>query len=157
MLDQGVVSPSKSTWASLVVLVAKKDCSTCFYVEYHCLNSVTKTDVLPLPRVDDQLSNSQYFTSLDLAAGNWQVLVDPQSREKTAFVTHSGLFKFSVMPFGLKNVPVRLMETVLSGLIRDVCLVYLDDMVTGRTFAELLQSPVARDESLFKAIKVSPG
>ena len=51
----------------------------------------------------DQLSNSKYFTTLDLAAGYWQVLVDPPSREKTAFVTHSGLFEFSVMPFGLKN------------------------------------------------------
>ena len=40
-----------------------------------------------------------------LAAGYWQVLVDPRSREKTAFVTHSGLFEFSVMPFGLKNAP----------------------------------------------------
>ena len=84
-----------------------------------------------------QLSNTQYFTTLDLAAGYWQVLVEPKSREKTAFVTHSGLLEFSVMPFGLKNAPAtfqRLMETVLSGLIRDVCLDYLDDIiVTGRT------------------------
>ena len=57
-------------------------------------------------------------------------------------MTHSGLFEFSVMPFGLKNAPAtfqRLMETVLSGLIRHVCLDYLDDIiVTGRTFDEHL-------------------
>ena len=116
-----------------------------FCVDYRRLNAVTKTDVFPLPRVDDsldQLSNSRYFTTLDLAAGYWQVLVEPKSREKTAFVTHSGLFEFSVMPFGLKNAPAtfqRLMETVLSGLIRHVCLDYLDDIiVTGRTFEEHL-------------------
>ena len=147
MLDQGVVAPSKSPWASLAVLVAKKDGSTRFCVEYCCLNSVTKTDVFLLPRVDnslDQLSNSQYFTTLDLAAGYWQVLVDPKSLEKTAFVTHSGLFEFSVMPFGLKNAHAtfqRLMEAVLSGLICNVCLDYVDDIVvTGRTFAEHLQN-----------------
>ena len=72
MLDQGVVTPSKSPWASPVVLVAKKDGSTRFCVDYRRINSVTKTDVFPLPPVDDsldQLSNSQYFTTLDLAAG----------------------------------------------------------------------------------------
>ena len=145
MLDQGIVVPSKNPWASPVVLVAKKDGSTRFCVDYRRLNSVTKTDVFPLPRVDDsldQLSNLHYFTTLDLAAGYWQVLVEPKSREKTAFVTHSGLFEFSVMPFGLKNTPAtfqRLMETILSGLIRNVCLDYLDDIiVTGWTFAEHL-------------------
>ena len=89
---------------------------------------IAKTDVFPLPRVDDSL------TTLDLASGYWQVLVDDKSHEKTAFVTHSGLYEFSVMPFGLKNAPAtfqRLMETVLSGLIRKVCLDYLDDGQSG--------------------------
>ena len=128
MLEQGVVTPSKSLWGSPVVLVAKKDGNTRICVDYQRLNAVTKSDVFPLPRVDDsldQLANSTYFTTLDLAGGYWQVLVDPPSREKTAFVTHSGLFEFSVMPFGLKNAPAtfqRLMETVLAGLIRNICL-----------------------------------
>ena len=147
MLDQGIVTPSKSPWSSPVVLVAKKDGTTRFCVDYRRLNAVTKTDVFPLPRVDDsldQLSHSRYFTTLDLASGYWQVLVDPVSKEKTAFVTHSGLFEFSVMPFGLKNAPAtfqRLMETVLAGLIRNVCLDYLDDIIiTGRSFAEHLEN-----------------
>ena len=66
------------------------------------LNSATTTDIFPLPQVDnslDQLSNSQYFTTFDLAAGYWQVLVDPKSHEKTAFVTHSGLFEFSELHY----------------------------------------------------------
>ena len=82
MLDQGVVTPSKSPWDSPVVLVAKKDGSTRFCVDYRRLNTATKPDVFPLPRVDDsldQLSSSKYFTTLDLAAGYWQVLVDPPS------------------------------------------------------------------------------
>ena len=84
MLDQGIVVPSKSPWASPVVLVAKKDSSMRFCVDYRRLNSVTKTDVFPLPRVEDsldQLSRSRYFTMLDLAAGYWQVLVEPKSHE----------------------------------------------------------------------------
>ena len=76
-----------------MVLVTKKDGSTRLCVDYQHLNFVTKTDVILLPRVDSlhQLSKSHYFTMLDLAAGYWQVLVEPKSREKNAFVTHSGL------------------------------------------------------------------
>lgn len=50
---------------------------------------------------------------------------------KTAFVTHKGLYQFKVMPFGLTNSPAtfeRLMETVLTGLQWERCLVYLDDL-----------------------------
>ena len=64
--------------------------------------------------------------------------MEEDSREKTAFVTHSGLYKFLVMPFGLCNVPAtfqRLMETILAGLVGECCLVYLDDiLVIGETF-----------------------
>ncbi|CAK1603139.1 unnamed protein product [Parnassius mnemosyne] len=48
------------------------------------------------------------------------------------------------MPFGLRNAPAtfkRLMELVLTGLIGDACLVYLDDItIVGRTFEEHLQN-----------------
>lgn len=83
------IQPSKSPWVSPIVLAARK---TRFCVDYRRLNSVTKMDVFPLPRIDDcldQLANSKYFTTLDLASGFWQVKMEPSSREKTTFVTHA--------------------------------------------------------------------
>ena len=106
MLAQGVITPSSSPWASPIVLVAKKDGSTRFCVDYRKLNAITKLDVFPLPRIDeslDLLSGTEYFSSLDLASGYWQVGMEPAAREKTAFTTHSGLYEFQVMPFGLCN------------------------------------------------------
>ena len=55
MQDVGVVQPSSSPWASPVVMVHKKDGSHRFCVDYRGLNSVTKLDSFPLPRIDDML------------------------------------------------------------------------------------------------------
>ena len=147
MLEQGVVRKSKSPWASPVVLVRKKDESVRFCVDYRKLNAVTKKDVFPLPRIDDALdllANSKYFSTLDLASGYWQVTMDSDSQEKTAFTTHRGLYEFSVMPFGLCNAPAtfqRLMKQVLDGLIGQSCMVYLDDvLVIGKNFEEQLEN-----------------
>ena len=143
MLKQRVIVPSSSPWASPIVLVEKKDRCLHFCVDYRKLNAITKLDVFPLPRMDDSLdllSETKFFTSLDLASGYWQVGMESASQEKTAFITHMGLYEFTVMPFGLCNAPAtfqRLMERVLVGLARDKCIVYLDDiLVIGRTFEE---------------------
>ena len=135
MLEQGIVKPSKSSWSSFIVLVKKKDGSWRFCVDYRKLNSVTHRDAYPLPRIDatlDSLAGSTYFTTLDLASGYWQVKIEDQDKEKTAFSTPNGHFEFNVMPFGLTNAPAtfqHLMECTLAGLTGTKCLIYLDNIV----------------------------
>ena len=51
------------------------------------------------------LAGKRWFSTLDLASGYCQVSLSPEARCKTAFATHSGLFQFRVMPFGLCNAP----------------------------------------------------
>ena len=71
------------------------------------------------------LAGSEWFSSLDLQSCYWQVKLDPEDKEKTAFSTGTGLWHFTVMPFGLCNAPATfesLMEQVLRGLPLDVCL-----------------------------------
>ena len=145
MQKSKIIQPSNSPWASPVVLVRKKDGSLRLCIDYRKLNSVTKCDAFPMPRIDDLLDvlgQSKYFTTLDLKSGYWQVKVHPDSCEKTAFITHGGLYEFRVMPFGLANAPAlfqRLMQRVLGDLNEDQMFVsiYLDDiLIFSRTFEE---------------------
>ena len=104
------------------MLVTKKDGSTRFCVDDRTLNHVTKKDSYPLPGIDDTpttLSDSAWLSTLDLKSGHWQVDIHPEDKKKTAFSAGSGLYIFTVMPFGLCNATAtfeRLMEMVLRGL-----------------------------------------
>ena len=73
MLQRGVIEPSSSPWASHIVLVCKKDGTTCFCVDYRRLNAATVKDLYPLPHIGDSLaalSGSCWFSTLDLASGS---------------------------------------------------------------------------------------
>ncbi|GBM92433.1 Retrovirus-related Pol polyprotein from transposon 297 [Araneus ventricosus] len=147
MVDNVIIEESSGPWASPIVLVKKKDGSTRFCVDYRKLNEITIKDSYPLPRIDDTLgalNGRQWFSTLDLKSGYWQVEIQPEDKEKTAFTTGEGLWQFKIMPFELCNVPAtfeRLMETVLRGLTSETCLVYLDDIIiVGRTFEEHLNN-----------------
>ena len=135
MLEQKIIQPSSSPWSSPVVMVQKKDGSWRFCIDYHKLNAATHRDAYPLPRIEatlDSLKGCRYFTTLDLAAEYWQVGLEEDDKEKTAFSTLQGHFEFSVMPFGLTNAPAtfqRLMECTLAGLTHEQCLIYLDDII----------------------------
>ena len=147
MPTRDIIQPSKSPWASPTVVVRKKDGSARFCIDYRRLNSVTHKDAYPFSRIDDTLdtlAGSQWFSTLDLLSGYWQVEVAESDRTKTAFITQEGLFEFKVMQFGLYNAPAtfqRLMNLVLAGVQRSECLVYLDDIIVlGKSYEDHLQN-----------------
>ena len=136
MLKKGIIEPCDGPWSSPIVLVTKECGDTRFCVDFREVNNVTKKDAYPLPRIEDNLDalhGSKWFSTLDLLSGFWQVEVEPQDRDKTAFtVGGAGLFRFVTMPFGLCNAPAtfqRLMEKILLGLQWTIAVLYIDDII----------------------------
>ena len=106
MEDQGIIRPSSSPWANPIVFVPKKDGKTRVCVDYRRLNAITKKDVFPLPQVDDildALGGAKYFSSLDLLSGYWQIGLDDEAKQRSAFTTYDGLYEFVRMPFGCND------------------------------------------------------
>ena len=142
MLKEGVIVPSKSAYASNLLLVRKPDPSSEGGVKNRVcasfvrLNSNTEKDSYPLPGIQyiyDKIGKSTWFTTMDLLSGFWQVMIKPEHRYKTAFITMRGLYEFVVMPFGLCNAPAtfqRLMDAVILPEYRDFIETYIDDLMT---------------------------
>ena len=157
MLSSSVIHPSNSLWASLVVMVKKKDGSLRFCVDFRQLNAATVKDAHPIPRIDDLLNalhGDRWFSTLDLKSGYWQVPTQEQNKEKTAFRTSSGqLFEFNQVPFGLCKAPSTfsgLMDRVLVGLHWETFLFYLDDIIV---FATTWEEHLARLRQVFKRLR----
>jgi transposase InsO family protein len=139
LLKAEVIRPSSSPWSAPVVLIVKElpngERKVRMCIDYRGLNAVTKQDFYPLPNLQETLDSfcgANLFTVLDVTSAFHQIDMEEQDKEKTAFTTPDGHYEFNKLPFGLMNSPStfqRFMNTTLSGLTGEICLVYLDDIL----------------------------
>ena len=133
LLENDFIEPSQSNYSSPCILVPKSNGTYRMCTDYRKVNSVTKTDSFPIPRIDDcieKVGNSKYVTKFDLLKGFWQVPLTDRAKEVSAFATPNGLYQYKVMPFGMKNSPAtfqRLVNNVICEL--DGCDAYIDDVI----------------------------
>ena len=146
MLEKGVIRRSNSPWSSPVTLVLKPNGKWRFCIDFRKLNGITRKDNHPLPRIDtilEKFGGSKWFSTMDMASGYWQIEMEEEDIEKTAFITHEGLYEWVVMLFGLTNAPAtfkRTMQMVLGELFYTIAPVYIDDIIVhSKTFDEHLE------------------
>ena len=137
--DKGWIRPSSSPWATVALVVPKKDGTWRVCIDYRDLNAATKMDAYPLPRIDEllhRLAKARVFSKVDLHSGFHQIPMEKESIPLTAFrvpepVGGCSHFEWTVMPMGLSTAPPtfqRWMERSLQGL-EHCTLVYLDDVL----------------------------
>ncbi|UYV61817.1 hypothetical protein LAZ67_1006716 [Cordylochernes scorpioides] len=163
--DNGIVTETRSPYASPVLLVRKKTGDHRLVVDYRRLNIQTVKDKFPLPRIDDLLEglrNAKFFTTLDLAHGYLQIPLTDKAKLKTAFITPDDTGQFERMIFGLANAPAefqRLMHTVLGPLLNKKAFCYLDDVIIPakdwREMIERLREVLERIRSAKLTLKPS--
>ena len=133
MLHGGVIVPSSSNWSFPTVIARKQDGGPRFCVDYRRLNDRMKSDVYPIPNMEEIIEDMQgykIFSTIDLFSGYWQIPMRKEFKDLTTFTCKYGTYRFEVMPFGLKNAPATF-QRMMSKLLKDVpfARVYLDDVV----------------------------
>ena len=156
-LKQGIIRPSKSPYASQVVIVHKKNGEICLCVDFRKLNAISIHDSFPLPHVEEALQAVQaavWFSSFNLAQGYLQMAMEEEDMEKNVFPAgSSGLYEFTRMPFGLTNAGAsfcRLMEMCIGDQQYVMLLFYLDDICI---FAETADQMLDCIEFVFSRLK----
>lgn len=145
MLEDEIIQPSKSPWCSPILLVPKKSDESGkkrwrLCMDFRKVNEKTISDMYPIPSVleiIESLSDAEFYSSVDLEKGYWQVGMEEQDRELTAFKANGKLYEWLRMPMGVKGASAtfqRMMNNVLTGLNGEICFVYIDDVVIfGKT------------------------
>ena len=156
-LKQGIICPSKSPYASQVVIVHKKTGKIHLCVDFRKLNAISIHDSFPLPCVEEALQavhSTVWFSSFDLAQGYLQMAMGEEDIGKTPFCAGStGLYEFNLMPFGLTNAGVsfcRLMEMCIGDQQYVTFLFYLDDICI---FVEMADQMLDCIEFVFSHLK----
>ena len=102
----------------------------------------------------ESLAGATHYSTFDLNSGFWQVPMDEESKQYTAFTLGSmGLYECESMPFGLCNDPPtfqRLMQNCLGKLNLTYCLIYLDDVIV---FSEMPEEHLQRMHVVFDHLR----
>ncbi|XP_070203469.1 uncharacterized protein [Littorina saxatilis] len=135
MLKLGVIEPCASPYSAPLVLIKKPDGKMRTCQDFRKLNQIVRFDGEPLPDVEylfAKLHRAKYLSKLDLTKGYWQIPVKESDRDKTAFTTPQGQFRWTRMPFGLRTAGAifsRMMRKLLEPLGRTDVDNFVDDLL----------------------------
>ena len=145
----GIIEPIQlAEWAAPIVPVLKankKSVRICGDFKM-TVNSASKLDTYPIPKVDDlfaRLTGGICFSKLDLSQAYQQLELEENSKQFVVIKTHKGLFRYTRLPFGISFAPgifQRTMESLLQNIPSVV--VYIDDiLIRGASEEEHLGNP----------------
>ncbi|GJR36341.1 reverse transcriptase domain-containing protein [Tanacetum coccineum] len=122
-------------WLSNPVMVKKHEGSWRMCVDFTDLNKACSQDCYPLPEIDwkvKSLCGYPFKCFLDAYKGYHQIQMAESDEEKTAFHTSQGIYCYTKMSFGLKNVGAtyqRLVNKASDSQVGRNMEVYVDDLV----------------------------
>lgn len=137
MEKDGIIEQRASPWGSPVCIIVKRDGSPRFCVDYRStINKHLVRRTWPMPDMTsciDTAGGANYMSVFDIQSAFWQIPVQKDHVDRTAFVTEHGKYVFKRMPFGIANAPwmfQRIMALTFAHFgPRSGLLVYMDDLI----------------------------
>jgi len=148
-LKDGILQESESDWGSPAIVLQKgtkrshkhmpvdKNPKLRLVTDYRYLNSQTIYSKIEMPRLDNLIDmvasqKPQWFSSLDIKDGYWQMTLDPQSTDLTSFLFNNRSYSYKRLPQGLNSAPSafqRLINHVILPFRETKVIAYLDDIL----------------------------
>ena len=141
-LEKKLITPCQSPYSAPAMLVPKKNGKLRLVLDYRQLKKQTIKSCWPIHSIEeifDILEGSEYFTTMDMSWGFYQLPMEEGSQDFTAFSTPFGSFKWLRMPMGLTGSPKTfqsLMEQFLVGLAWKTTVPHLEDCIIFSSTAE---------------------
>ena len=149
LLENKFIEESSAPYAAPVTLSMKRDNNSRSRLccDYRDLNSIIVPESHPFPRIEDimvKAGKSKWFTALDINSAFWSIQVREKDRDKLSFITQEGLYKWNVVPFGLKTSSSIFQRTVANILrknkLNGFAINYIDDiLIFSDTFEEHIE------------------
>ena len=142
LMEQGLIQPSTSKYASHVLFVRKKDGSLRFVCDYRAINALLEDSSCALPSIPWLLSKitsgkKRVFSTLDCLSGYWQLLLTKESVPLTAIQAGFKRYEWLCLPQGLRVAPGSY-QRLLSNWFSDLTapgehgyevFIYIDDIL----------------------------
>ena len=148
LISQGIVEKSQSPHYSQILMVPKPDGTFRMCVDYRALSDCTADASWPIPNIAEMLGRigsqkPKILGIMDLTQEYHQAPLTFATRAYTAFISFSGVYQSTRLPFGPKRAPSYFQEimatVVFTGLIYMICEMYIDDCtVFGDTNIEFV-------------------
>ncbi|GFQ78935.1 retrovirus-related Pol polyprotein from transposon 297 [Trichonephila clavata] len=140
LIAADIIEENTAEWASLMVLVKKKNHtndnpSLRLALNLRLLNNVIDGCSYPLPKIQDittKLAGFKLFTVLDLNSAYWQIHLPKEYRKFLTFTTPWKTFQFKRLPFGIKHAAAyfqSMMDKVLSKCVCNCIHCYQDGII----------------------------
>ena len=124
LIEADIIEPvdGPTPWVNPVVVVPKSNDEIRLCIDMRRANEAIVRGRHPIPTVDEILqgmNSSKIFSKLGLKWGYHQLELSPKSREITTFATHTGLYRYKRLLFGVCSASEQYqheISTVLAGI-----------------------------------------
>ncbi|KAL0349744.1 UNVERIFIED_CONTAM: Transposon Tf2-12 polyprotein [Sesamum radiatum] len=122
-------------WISNIVPIRKKNGQIRVCVDFRDLNNACPKDDFPLPIAEliiDATTDHEALSFMDGSSRYNQIYMAPTHEELTIFHTPKGIYRYKLMPFGLKNADTtyqKAMQMIFDDMLHKNIKCYVDDLV----------------------------